>query len=222
MKKLPINYLICIIITTIIIVNATATILIAQPNKNSVFDTLVTKYGKINSVEVIFRDNNSSENYNLKAQKGNKFVLNIGKNKIICNGKTIWNYNHHKKNVIINDFIPDENNFTVNYFFFNVLNNLQPISLSSQISTLNKNNKTYLLELGYSNKMNKLENNFFSIKNVKLTLNEKLNNIINIEIITNSDIYNWNIIHLQFNKHYNDLIFEFKVPKDIEEIDMRS
>ena len=209
MKKLLIKYLLCFAINLFLM----QILANAQPNKNNVFDTLVAKYGKINSVEVTFKENDLSEKYNLKAKKGNKFVFNAGKNQIICNGKTIWNYNYYNKNVVISDFEPNENIFTLDYFFFNVLSDLQPISLSSQIGNSSKN-KTYLLELQSKDK-------FSFIRIVKLTLDEKLKNITSIEIITNSETYKWIIDNLQFNKNLNDSIFEFTTPKNIEEIDLR-
>jgi outer membrane lipoprotein-sorting protein len=217
MKKNPIKLIICLFVNLLFLTFLFSFSTKAQPDKAKVFNDLVKKFGKINSIESSFQDEtNFSGKCNLKAKKGNKYSINIAGNKIICDGKTIWNYNPKNKNVVISDFSPEIGGITLDYFFFNVLENLEPITLKSQISTKNNNSgqEKYILELQNKDKMSE-------IKQVNLFINANLKKIDAIEIITSSGNQKWKILNLEINKKFLDADFSFKVPENVEIIDMR-
>jgi len=185
----------------------------AQTDKNEVYKKLVSQYGKINTITVAFdSDNGQIRNGILKAKKGNKYNITIGQNKIISDGKTVWNYNPIRKNVVITDFIPEMSGLTLDYFFFNILGNLQPIALKTELSTARK--KQQILELQAKDKN-------IDIRKVNLFMDENFSKITEIEIITNSFSQKWRIKNLEINKNIPDSNFIFKTPEGVEEIDMR-
>ena len=203
--------------TSIIIVAiftvATVNNLFAQTDKNEVYRKLVQQYGKINTITVTFdSEDGQIKNGILKAKTGNKYNISFGSNKIISNGQTIWNYNPKRKNVIITDFIPEIGGITLDYFFFNILGNLQPISLKTETST--SRGRQQMLELQSKDRTSE-------IRKVNLFMDEKFTKITGIEITTNNFSQKWIIRSLEINKNIPDSNFNFKTPEGVEEIDMR-
>jgi len=187
--------------------------LFAKIDKNEIYKKLVSQYGNINTITVAFdSDDGQIRNGMLKAKKGNKYNITIGRNKIISNGKTVWNYNAARKNVIISDFIPEMSGITLDYFFFNVLGNLQPIALKTELSTTKK--KRQVLELQANDRS-------IDIRRVNLFMDENFSKITGIEITTNSFTQQWTIKSLEINKNIPDTNFNFRIPEGVEEIDMR-
>ena len=187
--------------------------LFAQADKNEVYRKLVQQYGKINTITVAFdSDDGQIRNGLLKAKKGNKYNITIGNQKIISDGKTIWNYNPRRKSVVISEFIPEMGGITLDYFFFNILGNLQPIALKTELSTANQ--KRQVLEL-------QAKDRNIDIRRVNLFMDDRFSKITGIEITTNSFTQKWQINSLEVNKNIPDSNFIFKIPEGVEEIDMR-
>ena len=217
MKKIPISKTMCLFVNSMILIFLFNILVKAQNDKNKIYNDLINKYGKITSIESSFQDEtNFSGKCKLKAKIGNKYSINIAENKIVCDGKTIWNYNQKRKNVVVSDFTTEIGGITLDYFFFNVLENLEPISLKTQIPAENKNSgqKSYILELQNKDKLS-------DIRQVNLFISSDLKKIDAIEIVTSSGSQKWKIINLLINKKISDSDFNFKVPENVEVIDMR-
>ena len=204
MKKLPIIiFALCLLVCD----------LSAQKDKNAVYKELVSKYGKINTVIVSFdSEDGQMQNGVLKAKQGNKYNVTVGNHKIISDGKTVWNYNPARKFVVVSDFMPDMDAITLDYFFFNVLENLQPIALKTELSTSRKKNQVLELQAKDRNT---------EIRRVNLFMDDKFSKINAIEITTSTGTQKWLIKNLEINKNIPDANFSFKTPAGVEEIDMR-
>ncbi len=205
------------IIITIILFSIAGSQLFAQYDKVEVFEKIKKKYGNISAISVdFFNAQDSRVKYSLKAQKGNKFNLRTDNRRIISNGKTIWNYSVHNKNVIISDFDEGISSFTLDYFFFNVLPQLVPIELKSELSSSMKKNN--ILLLNYKNKSELGEAGF---NYVKLFLSSDFSKIMEIELNGDMGQQNWVIQKIKANPKLKNKLFEFKAPKDVEIIDYR-
>jgi outer membrane lipoprotein-sorting protein len=186
---------------------------ISAQDKDEIYKKLISKYGKISSVFVVFdSDDGQIKNCILNAKRGNKYSITMNNNKIVSDGKTIWNYNFIKKNVVISEFIPEIAGITMDYFFFNVFNNLQPMALKSITSAAK--GKNYYLEL-------KNKDNTQEIQNVNIFLDSTFSKIIGIELYANGNYQKWKINKIEINKSIPESTFKFKTPKGVEEIDMR-
>ncbi|MPN27267.1 Outer-membrane lipoprotein carrier protein [bioreactor metagenome] len=203
MKKIP------IILFYIVLLNYSLLSQV-QYDKNTVYKNLITKYGKINTIAVVLEE--SGNNLVLKAKRGNKYNISMSGINVISDGKTIWTYNPMIKNVVISNFVADMSGLTLDYFFFNVIEKLQPVALKTEVSTSKK--KRLILELQAKDKN-------MEIQKVNLFINEKISNITAIEVTTKSNVQKWTIKNLDINKTMPDTLFLFKTPKGVEEIDMR-
>jgi outer membrane lipoprotein-sorting protein len=186
----------------------------AIPDKESVYNDMIKKYGKINTILAIC--DNVAEGYrnvNFKAKRGNKYRIKTDIIEIIADGNTIWTYSPKRKSVLISNFDKVDESISLDNIFFNILPNLQPTALKSVLS--NNKNKQYRLELNNSSKN--------EIREVYLYLNYKLTKIEGIEVISNDNNakLKWDIKKLEINKSISDSTFTFKVPKGVEEIDTR-
>ena len=186
----------------------------ADVDKNKIYNDMIKKYGKINSIFAVCNSVNDKFNFiEIKAKQGNKYKIKTSDMEIISNGKTIWSYSPKKKSVLISDFSEEDSDVSIDNIFFNVLPNLQPMSLKSVVS--NTKSKQYRLELYNSNKNE-------NIKEIYLYIDEKIKKIEGIEVITNNKTnMKWDIKKLEINYSIPDSVFTFKVPKGVEEIDVR-
>jgi outer membrane lipoprotein-sorting protein len=187
----------------------------AGVDKDKVYNDVIKKYGKINTIFVICSSgDNDFSNFEIKAKQGNKYRIKMNNMEIISNGKNIWSYSPKKKSVLISDFVEKDSDISLDNIFFNIIPNLQPISLKSVVS--NKKSKQYRLDLYNTNKNEK-------IKEIYLYIDNKLVNIRGIEVISDDKKLNMklDIKKLEINQSIPDSIFTFKVPEGIEEIDVR-
>ncbi|MBQ6269104.1 MAG: hypothetical protein IJK61_03155 [Bacteroidetes bacterium] len=177
-------------------------------DKNTIFTKIKKTYSNLDNIQIEFTDNQkSSIYYILTASKGNKYSL-VGKDRqIYCDGKTVWNYNIKEKNVLISDFDEDMTNFTIDYFFFKIIPNLTPTSLTTK-------NKTYILDL-------KSKTDYDEIKTVKLVITKDLKKINSIEINSNMGWFTWYIKSINTNLKLKSNSYYFTIPKNVEIIDCR-
>ncbi|MDR0927048.1 MAG: outer membrane lipoprotein carrier protein LolA [Ignavibacteria bacterium] len=180
----------------------------AQQTKESVYKQLVTKHSPITSISATFdAADGSINNCYLQAKVGNKYVINLDNRVIVSDGKTIWNYAPARKNVVISEYIPEIAGITLDKFFFEVIGNLTPVSLT-------KNANSYILSLINTDKTQE-------IKSVNLILNSKCNTINGVEITTAGNTQKWLLKNYKINKPIADKVFTFKTPDNTEVIDMR-
>ena len=204
-----------IIIVFLVQIISLTTLFASSPNKDKIYNDMIKKYGTINTISAICDDvDGGYSNIDIKVKKGNKYRIKTNNMEIISDGKTIWSYSSRRKSVLISDFNDDDADISLDNIFFNVLPNLQPISLKSVLA--NNTNKQYILELHNKNKTDE-------IKIIYLYLDNKLTKIEGVEVVTNNTNVRpkWNIKKLEINKPISDSVFNFKTPDGVEEIDTR-
>ncbi len=206
-----------LIITTFFLQFSLNFIFASNISKEKVFNDFIKKYGTINTINAICSNVESAfQDVNIKAKQGNKYRIKTNHIEIVCDGNVVWNYNPKRKSVIISNFDAENNQniFSLDNIFFNVLPNLEPAKLQNIVS--NKKSKQYRLDLHNKNRN-------AEIKEVYLYLDHKLTKIEGIEVITNNIkiVPKWDIKKLEINKSIPDSTFIFKTPQGVEEIDVR-
>lgn len=183
-------------------------IIVASASSYKIYDEFILKYKNIENIYIEFISESLNKKGSIKAKKGNKFIIKFSDRILISDGENIWNYSPFEKQVIISPFQDFENEFSLESFFFNNINDLKPISISEKNSTAY--GKYTLVELKDSLKTKSVDLEFLS--------NNKLSRLIyNDEFISES----WQIIKIDPKVMYDDDIFHFSPPDSIEVIDLR-
>jgi outer membrane lipoprotein-sorting protein len=180
-------------------------------DKDECFQNLKEKYGNMSSVSLKF-DSPDTKNFSgsLVAARGNKYVIEMKRNVIYCNGKTIWNHNIKDNKVLISNYDEDNNNhLSLEKFFFDFLENYEPVSLTESTSSLG--NKSYVLQLSLK------KGKSLDIISFMIWLNPKNYVIKSIKLGNDRMIQTINIEDLVIDKKISDKVFEFK-PTGKEEI----
>lgn len=177
--------------------------------KEDIFNYFKDKLTKIETISFNFVSINDP-NYKgyIIANKSNMFKMALGDRILVCDGSSVWNYHLKQKQVVISDFSRTQSASLQN-IFFNITQNYKPINLQSVLGTKNKNynlltlasvnNPSETLELSYDEKYN--------ITNIKFNIGKNSGNI--------------KISNIKYNPKTNKDTFKFKLPKDVEEIDLR-
>lgn len=184
--------------------------LLAQ-DKNQAYNSLINKYGNLTSISLKFKSlNNANIEGKLEAQKGNKYILHLGDHTITCNGKTLWNYSSEDKNVIISNFDSNVHTNSLENFFFTLISQLNPVELKKESSSRGTSFTILTLEPKETSEFSK----------IKLWLDTQ-GEIVSISILKNKIEEKWAIWDTRLNPKFDKNHFNFKVPKDIEVIDLR-
>lgn len=185
----------------------------ADVNKQELFESLVNKFSGINSISLKFSGDHTGQGQ-LKAIKGNKYILLVGERSIYCNSKVIWNYNKPENKVIISDFEPSTT-LSIDEFFFNFTSSYEAGNLTKSTSTAQGTD--YILELKPKQSAKAMKNIDF----VKLYINPKNNEIHKVQLFDKGNITEFKISNIQINPKLNNSLFEFKIPKNAETVDLR-
>lgn len=177
--------------------------------KESAFNYFKEKLNKVEVVSFNFVSTNDP-NYKgyLVANKSNMFKLALSDRILVCDGTSVWNYDIKQKQVVISDFGKTQSASLQN-IFFNITENYKPINLQSVVSTKKKNYNTLTLA-SVSN----------SNETIELSYDDKYN-ITHIKFNIAKNSGNIKISNLKYNPKTNKDTFKFKLPKDVEEIDLR-
>lgn len=186
-------------------------IVFAQNDKSQLYNSLLSKYGDINSISLKFKSlNNHSLEGKLDAQKGNKYVLRLGDRVITCNGKTLWNYSETDNNVIVSNFDSNIHTNSIENFFFSLISQLNPVELKVESSTRGTSFRILTLEPKTSEQFSQ----------IKLWIDSK-GEIASIAIIKDKIEEKWAIWDVRINPKFEKEHFNFKAPKNVETIDIR-
>lgn len=177
--------------------------------KEEAFNYFKDKLTKIETISFNFVSINDP-NYKgyIIANKSNMFKMALADRILVCDGSSVWNYDLKQKQVVISDFGRTQSASLQN-IFFNITENYKPINLQSVLGTKKKNYN--LLTLASTNNPN---------ETIELSYDDKYN-ITNIKfnIVKNSG--NIKISNLKYNPKTSKETFQFKLPKDVEQIDLR-
>ena len=186
-------------------------IVFAQNDKSQLYNSLLSKYGDINSISLKFKSlNNHSLEGKLDAQKGNKYVLRLGDRVITCNGKTLWNYSETDNNVIVSTLHSNIHTNSLENLFFSLISQLNPVELKVESSSRGTSFRILTLEPKTSEQFSQ----------IKLWIDSK-GEIASIAIIKDKIEEKWAIWDVRINPKFEKEHFNFKAPKNVETIDIR-
>jgi outer membrane lipoprotein-sorting protein len=84
------------------------------------FAAVQKKYTEGASLRIQFRMEEERLQGALALKRGNKYILNLGNGRtIICNGKTVWNYDVLQKKVVVSSFHENPDNISAERIFLN-------------------------------------------------------------------------------------------------------
>lgn len=182
---------------------------VLSQTKEDIFNELKSSYSNLSKISFSFQSmENKTYQGHLTATKDGKYKLILPDKIIISDGKTNWNYTITDKIVIISN-VSSQNN-SLQTIFFNIINNFYPTELKETLSS----KKGKVLQLSLQSKNNKDEK-------LVLFLNNKNLKIQQIVFNYNNSIGNYTISQLTLNPQIENSEFSFKVPKGVEEIDLR-
>ncbi|MCX6148430.1 MAG: outer-membrane lipoprotein carrier protein LolA [Candidatus Kapabacteria bacterium] len=187
-------------------------ILLSQNDKNEVFNSITNKFKNLKTISIDYISQDGTQ-ANIKAKKGDKYIINLNNRIIYNDGKTIWNYNIKENNVIINSKnINLKNQFTIDDLFFDIINNSKVISLKSIVKTNFTISK--IIEIEPNNKS-------FKIDKIEMSLNSN-NEIKILKLQLDGKPISFVISDIKVNLELNDKLFKFvQTNKETEMIDMR-
>jgi outer membrane lipoprotein-sorting protein len=187
-------------------------ILLSQNDKNEVFNSITNKFKNLRTISIDYISHDGTQ-ANIKAKKGDKYIISLNNRIIYNDGKTIWNYNIKDNNVIINSKnINLKNQFTIDDLFFDIINNSKVLSLKSIVKTNSTISK--ILEIEPNNKS-------FKIDKIEMSLNSN-NEIKILKLQLDGKPISFVISDIKVNLELNDKLFKFvQTNKETEMIDMR-
>ncbi len=199
---------------TIALIILFSTSLFSQNSKEDIFKALKEKYGNLESISADFSlSNNNVVKGKFLAKSGNKYIMQMDNRIITCNGSTLWNYSIRQNNVVISKFEEMSDEVSVEKILFDLMNDYKILEAKKEISSGKQSNYVVTLQKNTAsdNVLNK----------VKIWFNPK-NYIINsIGIDRGGDFEIWNLSNLKINPKLDNNKFEFSIPKDAEQIDLR-
>ena len=214
--KAKYNILLLIPAWSVILFHILPAALVAQYDASSLYNELNKKIENVSTISLKFTVNGQTGFKGaLKAKKGNKFIIETPANKIICDGKTIWNYSESEKKVVINNYEQNSQGSSVEKFFFSFFQKYKPQSLKKETSS--KGKFSYILGLIPDTKVK--DQDLF--KEVKIWLSTDNLSIQRLQFDDGSNKQTWNLSNLNINPSLSDKSFRFIPPKDIEIIDLR-
>ncbi len=188
----------------------------AQLDKESLYMNIVERFKNAESISLDFtlRENPEFTGH-FRAVRGNKYIMEIGARQLISNGKTIWNYDRAEKTVVVSELLPDENDFSIEKFFFEILESYKPVKLTKESSSAG--NSLLKLEIVPKNNSGRIAD----INRIFIWLNSNSKEIRSIGIFTPEGSQVWDIGDVETNVGLEQEDFTFDPPENVEVIDLR-
>lgn len=190
--------------------------LLSQPTKESVYQSLLKKFSKVNAVQLNFSLHGSSGfKGTLKARKGNKYIIKMPSMTVISNGATIWNLNEKDSKVMISNYEKNsKGSLSIDKFFFSFISDYLPENLTK----LKNPSKSKYYEMSFTPKD---KNKSGQAAKFKVTLDKSCKTISSVEFDDNGNLRNFDVSNLKINPKLANGIFDYKAPNGIEIIDLR-
>lgn len=180
------------------------------PNADEIFAAVQKKYADGASMRIKFLMKSEGVRGSLALKRGNKYILELAGQTIICNGKTVWNYNGSQKKVVISDFRDNPDNISPERIFMNFPRNYKP-SL-----TTGENSNDLLLTLTPG----KVRDQISDMQRVGLRLARDIR-LKSIAIFDGTALHEWEITDIKPDAGLADGAFEWKPPLGVQVIDLR-
>ncbi|MCC6846226.1 MAG: outer-membrane lipoprotein carrier protein LolA [Bacteroidetes bacterium] len=152
---------------------------------------------------------------NVKAKRGNKFMMNFWERVVVCNGKTVWNYTPQTKSVVIGKYDESQQQTNLETLLFTILQKYAPAKLSRKV--LSNGGRYDVLKLLPASAAD-ITSDIASIE-IYLKPNTDIIRKLGVTIDRQTVIYD--ISNLKFLAAVSDSDFEFHPPKGTETVDMR-
>lgn len=180
------------------------------PSADEVFAAAQKKYADGASMRIKFVMKSEDVRGSLALKRGNKYILELPGRTIICNGKTVWNYDAVQKKVVISDFRDNPDNISPERIFLNFPRNYKP-NLAVE-----KSSNDFLLTLAPA----KARDQISDMQRVGLRLSREMR-LKGISIFDGSAVHEWDITDIKPDAGLADSVFEWKPPQGIQIIDLR-
>lgn len=193
-------------------------VLYAQISASKALQNALSHISEKKSIMIDFSSSDLGLSGKLTTFKGEKYKLEIGSRTIICDGKSLWNYDQSQKQVIISDYDPENTELALDRLLFKFKDFYKATQISEYYSSemsKSKSDKLYKLKLIPKS----VDNLLFDITGIKLFLTKKDQSLKGIELIQNSQQVFIKINELRVIK--KKVNYNFKEPEDTEVIDMR-
>ena len=187
----------------------------AEKSKEDVYNYLKNKYADAKALTVDFEIKDVNAKGSLSVKRGNKYKIEFNDRTIVCDGKSLWNYDKAQKKVILSNYEKDDESVSLEDFFFSFLRDYKPAALS--VRKQENGRGQYLLTLKPSSDSKKLN----QVNEVILSIDIKTMKIVSVSVDDVDTFMTWEISKLKTHKDMPDKIFDFKTPKGTELIDLR-
>jgi outer membrane lipoprotein-sorting protein len=176
------------------------------------FAAVQKKYTEGASLRIKFRMEEEQLQGALALKRGNKYILELGNGRtIICNGKTVWNYDAVQKKVVVSSFHDNPDNISPERIFLNF-----PRGYTPTLSNGNTRNEAVLTLLPA-----KVRDQVGDMQRVTLRLTREPLTLTSIGIFDGSAQHDWTISSIKPDAGLTDAAFEWKPPQEAHIIDLR-
>jgi outer membrane lipoprotein-sorting protein len=182
----------------------------ASLSAEEVFAAAQKKYADGSSMRIKFVMKSEDIQGSLALKRGNKYILETGGHTVICNGKTVWNYDASQKKVVVSDFRDNPDNISPERIFMNFPRGYKP-SLSVE-----KSSSDLLLSLAPA----KVRDQISDMQRVGLRFSRDMR-LKEIAIFDGSALHEWSITDIKPDAGLADIVFEWKPPQGVQVIDLR-
>ncbi len=197
-----------------------SSLMLADNDADAVIEKLQKKYDGIRDASVTFTQHvkfgvtQSEQSFagKLLMKKGNKYRIELEDQTIVTNGTSVWSYSKINKQVLIDKYKEDPASFSPDKVLVNVPNNYSAVMLGKEKI---RDRETNILKLiPKSAKSN--------IQWMKVWVDDDEMLMRQIQYLDVSDnLTTYGIMAIKLNNSLKDDEFEFRIPKDVEVIDLR-
>ncbi len=189
--------------------------LLAQQNAESLHKHIVDQLSGAKSIRIVAKSAAlKNTTVTIRAKRNNHYIMELNDRRIVCDGKTIWNYTPSKKSVVISTFDEQNASLSVEKLLLELVAVYKPVGLSSQNNS--KSGSAYLLRLEPNGAAR------YGVKSIQLGIDKSKLNIVSVRIDSEQGAQEWSISQLQFNADIADSQFRFTPPKGVDVIDLRN
>jgi chaperone LolA len=187
---------------------------------DKIISKLQNKYESIKDLTLTFTQNitfgiskmSQKIDGTIQTKKGNKYRIELEKQTVVTDGKTVWSYSHVNKQVIIDNFKDDPKSLSPDHILTNMPENYNGILIGNE-SVLNK--QTSIIKLTPKDDKS-------LIKSMKVWVDLKDYIIRKVQIVDVSDnVTVYLVKSIVVNAGIKDEVFKFSIPNDAEKVDIR-
>jgi len=182
-------------------------------SKDKLYKDISKIFNEVGSIELEFA-NTQGIGGTIKAEKNNKYCLELPGRTVVSDGENVWNYSHNNETVLISKFDKHSSQISIEKIFFDYLNKSNPEKLEKV--TNSEGLKRYKLTLDPPDTDNKL-----SLEKIYLWLDTDSRDLKAISYKNDIQTFKWFIISLKTNLKTDSGTFSPSYPDDAEVIDLR-